>query len=239
MVSKLEMRKLVVGDPIFPANLTKVLGKKAPQFLYVMGNLNLLKKASIGFCGSRKATEIGLETARDCAAQAAAHDICVISGNAAGVDCKAHYEALACGGSTILVLPEGLENFRVRRELRQVWDWDRVLVVSQFELTVPWRAYHAMARNKVILGMSKAMIVIEAGERGGTLDAGKSTLRARMPLFVAQYRDDRPEAKGNRMLLNEGGQPLCRLRSTQRANMKPVWAAFDNPEEHLSQRSLI
>lgn len=194
---------------------------------------------AVGFCGSRKASEKGLATADDCASQAAENGVVVTSGNAAGVDFHAHYHALANGGSTILVLPEGIEHFRVRKDFEGVWDWERVLVVSQFEPSTPWRAYHAMARNKVIIGLSQAMIVIEAGASGGTLDAGKSTLHANMPLFVAQYENLTSQAAGNQILIDLGGLPLNRLRSTNRANMIKVWQAFENPDQAKSQPRLI
>ena len=204
-----------------------------------MGNLQLLKKRSIGFCGSRKASERGLETAEDCSAQAAESDVVVVSGNAAGVDLHAHLEALKNGGETILVLPEGINSFSIRKPFRDYWDWSRVLVVSQFEPDVPWRSYNAMARNKIILGLSCAMIVIEAGDRGGTLDAGKSTLEANTPLFVARYSNAGEQARGNEILIGMGGVPLNRLKSTNRANMDKVWAAFTDPNCARVQPKLI
>ena len=111
-----------------------------------MGNVALLDSPGIGFCGSRKASEKGLQTAEECATQVAALGLTVISGNAVGVDAIAHRAALQAGGTTVLVLPEGIDHFRVRRELRPVWDWSRVLVVSQFEPSAAWKAFRAMNR---------------------------------------------------------------------------------------------
>lgn len=229
---------LTLGDERFPNRLSALQGFKSVEKLFCLGNLELLNSKGVGFCGSRKASEKGLATAKDCAEQAAANGVVVISGNAAGVDRVAHFEALAAGGTTILVLPEGMEHFRIRKELREVWDWDKTLVISQFEPSVPWRSYHAMTRNKVILGLSHAMIVIEAGDRGGTLDAGKSTIKADRPLFVAQYEGAPPEAAGNEILIRLGGIPLNRLRSTNRANMQKVWDSFDD-DAHIRQKKLI
>lgn len=239
MSSNPDTQLLEEGTDRFPVSLKAVLGKSAPTRLYCIGNLKLLELPGVGFCGSRKASEKGLQTTEDCSAQAAKDGIVVISGNAAGVDFRAHYRALADGGSTILVLPEGIDHFRIRKALRDVWDWNRVLVVSQFDPKTPWRAYHAMARNKVILGLSQAMIVVEAGSTGGTLDAGKSTLAANMPLFVVEYGDANPDASGNKILIEMGGVPLNRLRSTQRANMQKVWDAFEDPNASRLQKKLL
>lgn len=227
------------GEEAYPSGLLEKLGSKAPDRLYCMGNLSLLDKKSVGFCGSRNASEKGLETAEDCSAQAAESDVVVVSGNAAGVDLHAHLQALKAGGETILVLPEGINSFSIRKPFREHWDWSRALVISQFEPDVPWRSYNAMARNKVILGLSCAMIVIEAGDRGGTLDAGKSTLEVNMPLFVARYADGGDQAKGNEILIGLGGIPLNRLRSTNRANMEKVWAAFSDPNRVRPQPKLL
>lgn len=239
MASGLEARILEQNDDVYPSSLSDVLGRDAPRRLEWLGNLSLLSRPSVGFCGSRKASSKGLAAAADCAAQAAENGVVVVSGYASGVDAVAHFEALAKDGSTIIVLPEGISYFRVRRELREVWDWERVLVVSQFSADERWQSFRAMARNKVIIGLSDAMIVIEAGETGGTMDAGKSTLRYGQPLFVAQYEEVTPDAVGNRYLIELGARPLSRLRSTGRANMARVWETFNGRNEGPRQKAMI
>lgn len=239
MSSMPEPVKLDRGDNRYPSRLLEHYGSKAPEHLFCLGNLRLFSAQGVGFCGSRKSSAKGLETVSDCASQAAAARVVVVSGNAAGVDQVAHYQALKSSGSTILVLPEGIENFRIRKELKDVWDWQRVLVVSQFKPTAIWRAYQAMERNKTIIGLSGAMIVIEAGETGGTLAAGQQTLKANLPLFVAQYENEHAEAKGNLLLIEAGGVPLCRLKSTERANMRKVWDSFLNSNDAVREPRLL
>lgn len=179
-----------------------------PPTLYLQGNLDLLDRASLGFCGSRKASRSGLETTYCLARNAAEKNIVVISGNAKGVDTAAHMSALENDGETILVLPEGIDRFRVRADLRPVWDWRRVLVISQFERNAPWQSWRAMQRNKLVISLSNAIVVVEAGEKGGTLDAGKTALRMGRPLLVAHY-DPIPEAaRGNSWLLEDGGEKV-------------------------------
>ena len=151
------------SDSIYPKRLLAVLENKAPGTLHLQGNASLLSLDGIGFCGSRKASKKGIAAARDCVEQTAAAGFTVVSGNATGIDFEAHYHALAAGGSTILVLPEGISYFRIRRALAPVWDWERALVISQFNPEDVWKAYRAMARNQVIIGLSKAMIVIRCG----------------------------------------------------------------------------
>lgn len=223
MDNKPEIIKIDKNDEIYPSRLLSILGKKAPDALYLQGNSELLHLDGVGFCGSRKSTQKGLETAKDCADQAAKDGITVISGNAAGVDMEAHYQSLYSGGSTIIVLPEGINHFYIKKALRSVWSWDKVLVVSQFNPQDIWKTYRAMTRNQVIIGLSKAMIVIEAGEKGGTMNAGLETLKHNTPLYVAEYENMSIDALGNKKLLELGGRRLARDKLTGRANMKKIF----------------
>jgi DNA processing protein len=204
----------------FPPQLLAIpslLRKARP--LYFAGSLSLLSKPAIGFCGSRKSSVKGLEAVRDCCEQAALNGIVVVSGNAAGIDFAAHSTALASGGATILVLPEGIHRFRVRKDMRAVWDWSRVLVVSQFEPDASWSVFRAMERNDLIIGLSSAMVVVEAGETGGTVSAGKATLKAGKPLYVAVYENMPENAPGNDLLLGIGGKRLTKSRVSGRARL--------------------
>lgn len=208
--------RLEPGQPGYPLSMSR--GGKAPV-LSTLGNLDLLDTPGLGFCGSRKASEKGIAVTIDCAEQAVRAGFTVISGNAAGVDFAAHHTALASGGATILVLPEGIDRFRIRQELRAVWDWARVLVISPFVPEAVWQAYRAMERNDVIIALSRAMIVVEAGETGGTLAAGLRTLQLGKPLFVAEYENIEQVAPGNAQLLGKGASRLRRSRETGRANV--------------------
>lgn len=181
---------------------------KVPPVLYCQGNLDLLQKDAIGFCGSRKVSRLGLETTRAMASNAVCNQITVISGNAKGVDLAAHYSALEEDGETILVLPEGIDYFRIRAELKPVWDWRRALVISQFEPQARWQSWRAMKRNELVVGLSNAVIVVEAGEKGGTLNAGNTALKMGRPLFVADYENLPQNAIGNSMLSSRGGEKL-------------------------------
>lgn len=215
---------ITLGDKYYPETVNSTFGKKPPDKICYKGNLSLLEKKAVGMCGSRKASERGLEVAHDCAEQLADNDIVVISGYAKGIDQIAHKTALEAGGTTIIVLPEGINNFSIRRELRDVWDWNRVLVISHFSADASWQAYRAMDRNKMILALSNAMIVIEAGEKGGTINAGLSALKLNVPLFVCDYDNEVNEniGVGNNILKHKGAHTLRRKRSDHRANVQRI-----------------
>jgi DNA processing protein len=215
------------NDPGYPVHLVRLLGKRAPERLYTLGNLALTDKHSISFCGARDSSDKGVEAARLCARTASHRNFVITSGNARGVDRATHREALESGGSTILVLPEGIDQFRIPFELRDVWDWERALVISQFDPAAIWRSYQAMNRNAVIMALSCAMIVIEAGERGGTRAAGEEALRLGVPLFAVDYGFDEAVAPGNRFLIAHGATPLKKSRETGHPNLKGLLDAAE------------
>ena len=227
--------RIELGDALYPERVKVIMGRKAPRHLDLVGNLDLLNVAGVGFCGSRKVSQKGLLTTQDCAVQVAHENVSVVSGNAAGVDFEAHYNCLKAGGKTILVLPEGINHFRVKKMFQPLWDWNRVLVVSQFEPDAPWQAFRAMTRNQLIIALSHGMIIIEAGEKGGTLNAGKETLKFGLPLYVVQYEDMVTEAQGNQLLIEMGAQKISINESTNRANLSTV---FDNVKENYILRDI-
>ena len=180
--------------------------------LWTEGNSFLLSEPAVGICGSRDASEAGIKHAREFGRTAAESGFVVVSGYARGVDCSAHLGALEAGGKTIAVLPEGIEGFRVRRELKAHATPANLLAISCFEPNAPWTAWNAMARNKVIVGLSMALFVIEAGERGGTIDAGLECLRQAKPLCVLEYKAGHNQPPGNRLLLEKTGTAVRTLR---------------------------
>jgi DNA processing protein len=86
-----------------------------------------------------------------------------------------------------------------------------------------------MERNKVIVALSQAVIVLEAWEKGGTLNAGYTALSMRKPLFVTLYDDMIGAREGNQRLLAEGGIPLRRSRSDNHAQLHDVFEALGLP----------
>lgn len=245
MAAALKHQLITQLDPTeigYPEAVRRSFGAKAPT-LRLMGNKSLLLSTGVGFCGSRHASPKGLEAARDSAEQLAEWGFAVVSGNAAGVDIEAHRTALEAGGSTILVLPEGISHFRIKKELKPFWDWERALVVSQYPDNAPWASYRAMERNGLIVALSRATVVIEAGDTGGTLNAGITTIRQGKPLFVAMYQDMTTSAKGNLILLEKGAIPLSKSRESGRAAVARIRDVLDMKIDvalpHLKQPRLL
>ena len=222
---------MAVPAPEYPQILITLLRQNTPTVLSCIGNLSLLQKTKVGFSGSRKASEKGIWIAEDCSNQLAERDICVVSGYAGGVDMAAHRAALQSGGSTIIVLPEGIDAFHVKEEIKADWDWNRVLVVSEFMPHDGWMASRAMHRNNTIIALSDAMLVVEAGDTGGSLDAGLKTISMGKSLFVPHFEQVPDSAKGNPILLSKGAQPMMRKRLTSRVNIEGLVGALGKVRE--------
>jgi DNA processing protein len=197
-----EICPVMRGDAEYPDRLVYKDRTSSP-ILYCMGNLDLLTHDGVGMCGSRSATDLGLRAAAECGEEASRRNLTVISGYAKGVDTATHLAALRAGGNTVIVLAEGFDHFRVKGSFREQFDLNRILVISQFPPSQPWQAHAAMTRNRIIFGLGRALIVVEAGERGGTLAAGEGALRMGRQVFVLNFGQDTPA--GNIMLLRKGG----------------------------------
>lgn len=206
-------------DDTYPIELERGLSVRMPPVLAYRGNLDLLLMKKIAFSGSRKVSEKGMDITRDIIEQLSDSDICVVSGYAAGVDFIAHSYTLKNNGYTIIVLPEGINGFRIRKELIADWNWNRTLVISEFLPNAKWTAGRAMQRNKTLIGLSDISIVIEAGVRGGSFDAGMATLEQGKYLFVPQYSIPLESALGNRILIDRGAFPLRKNRFTNKVNL--------------------
>jgi DNA processing protein len=199
-LSARDVGAVLLGSPEYPYRLSLIRG--APPVLFYMGATDLLTTHGIGMCGSRSASEEGLRAAIACGEVATRQGLTVVSGYARGVDTTAHISALSSGGSTIIVLPEGINNFRVKRgPMANAWDKERVLIVSQFTPSRPWSAGNAMARNNVIIGLSLALVVVEANDKGGTFAAGTKALQLNKPVLALEFALN---PRGNAELIRHG-----------------------------------
>lgn len=220
----LDVKYNCVLDETYPHSLRSLLKSNTPPMLSMIGNVDLLKQKKIGFSGSRKVSEKGIMITQDCVEQLVhIPDLCIVSGYAQGVDNVAHYTALKEGGNTIAVLPTGIKDFHIRRDLQKVWDWNRVLVISEYLPEDGWTVSRAMNRNMTIIGLCDAMIVVEAGLTGGSLNAGEKTLQEKKPLFVPQYENYPESALGNRLLLEKGAHTIRRSATKNRANLSSFY----------------
>lgn len=213
-------------DAFFPDALSDVLPDVT---LYCVGNIELLKERAIGICGSRNASTVALEWAYKFGSVAAQKGFVVISGHARGIDRQAHKGALQSGGATIAVLPEGIEKFRLNSELKKDVHMDEnFLAISMFPPDASWQSWRAMQRNKLIVGLSVGLFVVEAREKGGTINAAMECVHQQKKLWAIAYAEDAPGREGNKVLLQHSAIPLRRLSD--------VHVALENSELDTDQK---
>jgi DNA processing protein len=220
----------------YPYRLITILGGKTPQQLHIWGNLDLLNKPAVGFCGSRNVTAKGLEVTSDIAEQVAQLGWVVVSGHARGVDITAHRVALENAAGTIIVLAEGIEDFKLRQELKKQAKKENILIISEFAPKARWNVGYAMQRNTTIVALSDAMMLIESRMEGGTFNAGQTALRLNCPLFVVQYQSSSESNQGNQFFIEHGAIRLFKNQTTGQANINPLKEVVAKRQAHLHQK---
>ncbi|MDX3916324.1 MAG: DNA-processing protein DprA [Pseudosphingobacterium sp.] len=230
---KFHVNFISIQDEDYPKALKDCLKASTPPILSMIGNVDVLKGKSVAFSGSRNVSDKGIKITTDCTEQLVDQNFTIVSGYAKGVDFAAHYAALKNGGSTIIVLPEGINHFRIKKELKEVWDWERVLVISEFQPHEKWMASRAMKRNTTIIGLSEVVVVVEAGITGGSFDAGEKTLQFGKILFVPQYNVIPESAVGNNILLNRGAFPIKMSKETLKPNLTKMLEVLEEKNKYL------
>ena len=181
----------------------------------VQGDRTLLGRPAIGLCGSRNADARALELAEGFGRLVARIGLVLVSGNARGVDDAAQFGALEAGGAVISVLAEGLAGWKPRARYRGLLSVGEspgnYAAVSEFPADARWQVWQAMQRNRTILDLSLALVVVQSGESGGTWEAGLECLRLCKPLLVVQ-RQEPPETEGNAELIRRGGLAVSTVR---------------------------
>lgn len=189
-------------SPSWPRELTHI--DAPPDELWVRGRIELLARTPrVAVVGTRAPTPYGEAQARRFAGALAAQGVAIVSGLARGIDQAAHAAALDAGGATIAVLgcgvdrpwPEGALTERVARE---------GVLVSEFAPGAPPRRHHFPQRNRVISGLSSAVLVIEAAHASGSLITAHWAADQNRLVFALPGRVDHPMARGCHRLIREG-----------------------------------
>jgi DNA processing protein len=155
------------NDPRFPIGLHAI--SDCPPALWYRGDLTSLSAVAVAIVGSRAASPVSRETALRIAADLAARGVVVVSGLARGVDSAAHRGALTTG-RTVAVLGSGVDRIYPREHDDLAAQVARSgLVISEYPPQTPALPFHFPLRNRIISGLSRAVVVIEASEKSGSL----------------------------------------------------------------------
>lgn len=195
------------GDPCFPEALLRV--HNPPKRLFIIGDPDALQEG-LAVIGARKATPYGLGLCRRFAGEAARRGVVIISGGAYGCDAEAHRAALDAGGQTVVFFGGGCDHVYPARHLplfQEVVDRGGA-VVSEHEWGFPAQPYTFRARNRLIAGLAKATLIVEAGLPSGTFSTADDALSVGREVLAVPGSILSPTSAGTNRLLAQGAIPI-------------------------------
>lgn len=199
-----QVHLLTLGDPRYPALLAAV--SPPPPLLYVRGDPASLSLPQIAIVGSRNPSPGGRANANDFARHLAAMGFAITSGLALGIDSAAHAGALAAEGRTIAVMGTGMDTIYPRRHsalAQQIVEQGGALV-TEFSLGAAPQAANFPRRNRIISGLSMAVLVVEAAVKSGSLITARYALQQGREVFAVPGSIHNPQSRGCHQLLREG-----------------------------------
>lgn len=196
---------LAVRDPGYPQLLREI--PDPPHVLYVRGRVDLLNAPAIGIVGSRNATLQGVRDAEAFATALSDAGFAVVSGLALGIDAAAHRGGLAGRGSSIAVLGTGPDRIYPRRNADLAHSLAASgCLVSEFPLGTPPDAGNFPRRNRLISGLARGVLVVEAALPSGSLTTAKYALDQGREVFAVPGSIHSPLSKGCHWLIKEGAK---------------------------------
>ena len=195
------------GDGRYPDALEIV--DRPPEKLYVIGDVEALE-AGLGVIGARKATPYGLSCARRFARLAAEKGICILSGGARGCDSEAHRAALDAGGRTVVFLGGGCDRIY---PVKNASLFQRIVesggaLVSEHSWEEDPRPAYFRQRNRLIAGLAKALLIVEAGLPSGTFGTADDALDYGKDVLVVPGAITSNTSRGANRLLRQGATPI-------------------------------
>jgi len=193
------------GDADYPSALLAIADP--PFVFYYAGRRELLNRPGIAIVGSRNATPQGLEHAEAFAAALSAAGLTIVSGLANGIDAAAHRGGLAAVGSSIAVIGTGLDRVypASNRDLAQRLECDGG-VLSEFAMETPPLPENFPRRNRVISGLSRGVLVVEATLNSGSLITARLAAEQGREVFAIPGSIHSPFSKGAHRLIRDGAK---------------------------------
>ena len=239
-------RIMISVEPDFPPGLAAL--DAPPPVIAVLGNADMLLREMVAVVGARNASALGRKFAAGLAAALGQASLVVVSGMARGIDTAAHEGALSTG--TVAVLAGGAddiyppENARLYEKIKE-----NGVIVSEMPVGQKPQAQHFPRRNRIISGLSRGVVVVEAADGSGSLITARLALEQGREVFAVPGSPLDPRAKGTNRLLREGAalvesaddvldvlKPLLSGTFREPADNAPVWRqtdAFETTDDHV------
>lgn len=206
-IEQMGIQVLTWDDEDYPRLLKEI--DQPPPVLYVRGSLAMEDEWAVAVVGTRRVTSYGRQVAEEMARAFAASGVTVVSGLAIGTDTLAHQAALHSGGRTLAVLGSGVDhiyppsNRRLAEEIIA-----NGALLSDYPPGTPPDAANFPPRNRIISGLARVVVVVEAGETSGALITANFALEQGRDIFAVPGSIHAPQSKGTNRLIQQGAAPL-------------------------------
>jgi DNA processing protein len=202
---KFDIKILCINDNDYPPLLRQI--PDPPPVLYVYGQL-IPSDTCIAIVGSRTSTSYGEAFTRTLAKDLVLNQVTIVSGMARGIDTAAHKGALDARGRTVAVMGCGLETVypSENKTLFHSIAQKNGAVISEFSMGAKPEAYHFPSRNRIISGMSMGTIVVEAGNRSGSLITARLALEQNRQVFAVPGQVHSEMTDGTHRLIKQGAK---------------------------------
>lgn len=206
-VQRSDATVLTWDDADYPENLRH--SPSPPPVLFVRGVLVPEDRWAVAVVGTRRASAYGREVANTLARELARNGITVVSGLALGIDAVAHQAALDAGGRTVAVLGSGVDQIYPQQNRQMGEEIIRHgALISEYALGVRPEARNFPPRNRIISGLSRGVVVVEAGQRSGALITAQFALEQGREVFAVPGSIFHPGSAGCNELIRNGATPL-------------------------------
>lgn len=202
-----EIQILTWDDPLYPAHLKQI--DQPPPILYLKGAFSPEDAWAVAIVGTRAVTAYGRQVTEEIATVLAQNGVTIVSGLARGVDAVAHSAAVKAGGRTLAVLGSGVDRIYPPEHRALA---EKIMlqgaVLSDYAPGTPPESANFPPRNRIISGLSLAVVVIEAAETSGSLITASFAAEQGRDVFAVPGNIFAPQSKGTNRLIANGAKPL-------------------------------
>jgi len=231
-IQKDQINVLTWEDKGYPRRLSEI--DQPPPVLYVRGQIDEIDAWAIAIVGTRRVTAYGRQVADELATALAGSGAAIVSGLARGVDIIAHQAALKSNGRTLAILGSGVDQIYPPEHARAAQQIiESGALISDYPPGTPPEASNFPPRNRIISGLSQAVIVVEASEKSGALITAAFAAEQGRQVFAVPGSIYAPQSKGTNRLIQEGAHLLLNAGNVLEAlNMSQA-------EQHRAARTVL
>jgi len=243
-IDKAGIKIAALTEPDYPANLKEI--PNAPPLLFYRGSISCLSRPCLAVVGARKHTAYGQAAAEKIVAPLAAAGITIVSGLALGIDAIAHAATLKAGGLTAAVLGSDLDwqhiGPRTNLKLAEKILENNGCLLSEYGLGTEANRQTFPQRNRIISGLSRGTLIIEAGESSGSLITANYAIEQNRDLFAVPDSIFSPYSAGANNLIKRGVKPVTEANDiiadwlcleTLKLSKNEVLASADEEEKNI------